>query len=363
MSDLSDMVAAGVARDSQTIKYVCSKLEKDHPNLWKLALPRRVVSPPGYIRHEYQAMVAVASAVQLQSTMSGYLSGKSNTIPGLKLNIEKGNSGALQAKVEFSSEVIGNGQMSNASASARALTIISGNGFQWPSYYLDKDLFKALSMTAPPDDMKISEIKWPLDFFSLFLPMDDETRKITCGRQVPVIWVSRMEPTFNMSQYGGPVVAVSFSCFEKLKDGSEVMVDYGAVIKESSAISSIHTGKKDFRLLDDYGDSEDFLSKMVYLAISAAMVMTSRPKLIENGTIQRREKRSKSGKLEVDALWSPNIIGRLYRHGLPQGGTHCSPRAHWRSGHWRRQFYGPRPWTSASPFELIWLDPIWVDPE
>lgn len=141
------------------------------------------------------------------------------------------------------------------------------------------------------------------------------------------------------------------------------MVDYGAVLSLSRQVSSIHTVTHDFNIGDPHGDSDRFVSKMVYLAVSAAMAMTSRPALVESGLCTRSEKRhSKTGKLEREALWSPNFVGRSYRR-VPLGGTHASPRAHWRCGHWTKQHYGPRPWTSETPWKLEWREPVLVNAE
>ncbi len=57
-------------------------------------------------------------------------------------------------------------------------------------------------------------------------------------------------------------------------------------------------------------------------------------------------------------FWKPNVIGRIHeesRDASPdQGGTHASPRVHWRRGHWRRTL------TSAGHIPH-WIRPVLVN--
>lgn len=366
------------AEDRTQIKRISATMEAANPSQWARLCPRRIISPPEYIRHEFQAIVASTSMDVLRQSISEFLQGKRKSPVGAKIDMAGGQGSAKKFNVNFDTDVSGNdrsalqssaqGPLSSAVVSSRALALINGQAFEWPTYFMSAGLASALLMTEPPEDLRLDQLKWPLDFFSLFLPLTPELQALTCGRRVPFIWVSRSIPEHSMADVqlvSEPCLSVSFLCFEELEPGrGEIMVDYGAVLLLNRTVSSIHTVTHDFTLGDSKGDSEKFISKIVYLAVSAAMAMSSRPTLVEHGACLRKKKvNARTGKLDREALWEPNFLGKTYHSGIPAGGTHASPRAHWRCGHWAKQHYGPRPWTQDTPWNLLWREPILVNPD
>ena len=57
--------------------------------------------------------------------------------------------------------------------------------------------------------------------------------------------------------------------------------------------------------------------------------------------------------------YSKTVIGRNYatKRSDGNGGTHASPRMHWRRGHFRQQAFGPK----MSERKIIWLEPTLGD--
>ena len=50
------------------------------------------------------------------------------------------------------------------------------------------------------------------------------------------------------------------------------------------------------------------------------------------------------------------LVGTYKITGLSLGGTHASPRMHWRRGHFRRQPIG----TGLIDYKIIWLEPCLI---
>lgn len=114
---------------------------------------------------------------------------------------------------------------------------------------------------------------------------------------------------------------------------------------------------------------EGFLEKMGVIAFGTLLAMHARPDLIERGKLLRKVEKKDS----VKEFWSPNVIGPRYsfKREVPKvskfgefirpsqvlGGTHASPREHWRRGHWRNQPYGPK----LKEHRTIWIEPMIVN--
>ena len=112
----------------------------------------------------------------------------------------------------------------------------------------------------------------------------------------------------------------------------------------------------------DETDSE-FIERLGVVVFGTILAMDARPQLIERGKLLKR-----AGKGDkVREFWSPNIIGARYKlkrevprivdgkfaYAQREGGTHASPRMHWRRGHYRNQPYGP----GLKEHKQIWIEP------
>lgn len=101
------------------------------------------------------------------------------------------------------------------------------------------------------------------------------------------------------------------------------------------------------------GDEESTMRRLARLALGIILVCHARPEMVEPGEKLNGGSR-RSG---VPPEWSPTRIGRRYvgRRETP-GGTHASPRSHWRRGHLRQQAHGPE----MGLRKTIWIEPVWV---
>ena len=115
-----------------------------------------------------------------------------------------------------------------------------------------------------------------------------------------------------------------------------------------------YTGIKDEAGIATDKEVTDRLSALM---LKLLVILNTRPQLVEAGRCVRPQK-IKHGRVKHCELWSPNVIGRCYRTVRDDrgGGTHASPRVHWRRGFVRSQPHGPR-WSLRKP---VWIEPVLV---
>jgi hypothetical protein len=101
---------------------------------------------------------------------------------------------------------------------------------------------------------------------------------------------------------------------------------------------------------------KELTDRVSALMLKLLVILNTRSQLVEAGRCVRPQK-IKHGRVQYCELWSPNVIGRCYRTlREDQGGTHASPRLHWRRGHVRSQPHGPR-WSLRKP---VWIEPLLI---
>jgi len=94
------------------------------------------------------------------------------------------------------------------------------------------------------------------------------------------------------------------------------------------------------------------------IILQALLYLQTRPEELDtkpSSALRRKGFSSQSLPRELDPIW----IGRNYqsRHCLPGSGTHASPRAHLRRGHWRRVAIGE----NRSDRKWVWIEPTLVN--
>jgi hypothetical protein len=98
----------------------------------------------------------------------------------------------------------------------------------------------------------------------------------------------------------------------------------------------------------------EFLRDLSGVVFRVLLGLEARPALLVSG---RRDGRHKKSGVE---LWTPNVVGRDYRVARAgvesHGGSHASPRPHWRRGHFRRQAVG----AGRTERKIIWIEPILI---
>ncbi|PSB26127.1 hypothetical protein [Chlorogloea sp. CCALA 695] len=134
-------------------------------------------------------------------------------------------------------------------------------------------------------------------------------------------------------------------------------VEFGAI--------DLATNLRYFTDIDEEAES-DIIASLQRLIIQTLLVMQARPDLVdETHTRITQGAGFKKPKVE-NQMWNPRWIGKNYVireetvSAPPSGGTHASPRPHWRKGHNRRVPFGPR---EENQRKWIWLEPTLVYPQ
>ena len=277
--------------------------------------------------------------------------------------------------------------------------------YRVPTYFVRSEFAQAVAQTEPPGDFKFSEILWPLPAMLFVLPTDFVLKYfgfmcpfISVANNPPGVYpkmllkdlppIDKMvingiaRPVSVITPIGNEVerITVIYPCYSK----NRVPVDYTGSYPLTMNVNEIASApftdatymeeqKLDLRFdphenmedLPKEGEQErELQNKVMTFATKLMLALTARPNVIKLGPCERPEK-IKKGRIK-EALWHPNLIGWEYRavRVHPEGGgTHASPRMHWRKGHWRNQPYGPKPWTETSPKRLAWIEPILVNSE
>jgi hypothetical protein len=99
------------------------------------------------------------------------------------------------------------------------------------------------------------------------------------------------------------------------------------------------------------------MGRLAAVAINAVLLMQARPTMAEAGKRVEKERATKKGE-RIAEVWAPNWLGREYHTPTrdAQGGSHASPRMHWRRGHWRMQAVGE----GRAERKTIWIEPMLV---
>ena len=316
--------------------------------------PRRIACPNGYVDPKYYALVAWAGAA------------------GIRL-----------------------GPSTHTKATALA-TINQFLNLDCPTYFIAPEFAMAINATKPPEDVTIAELHFPMESMLFVLPM--EFIQATYKWMIPFISVARLPKgthvpnphVIRVGQIGeseigceGAMFAVHCPFFPA--DG--MGISYGGWYPADFSIGKIADTSND-RFQDDLSIQKawysqfdpDFANKIFHhdspiptgdedkgipnkftmLALKIIMAMVARPQFVTNGSQTRKEIR-KQGQVIRDALWSPHFVGKDYRirreRGESLGGTHASPKVHWRMGHWHTVLHGK----GRALRRLDWFEPVLVN--
>ncbi len=239
-----------------------------------------------------------------------------------------------------------------------------------PCYFLKEDFLHCLIHTSPPESMLIGDIKMPNEAMLFFYP--ESFSKQYFGLPVLCTGVGRfVKDQIVKIPYHVPGVPKSFSV-QMSQAGTKEQLSIFSNVLEAGGTSTFygtfpnHKTIKDVAIdsIEYFGSAEgignnkadvEIGNKLNSLAIKIILGMVARPQYVEFGALLRKggEKRG----VEINELWSPNYIGRtlkLKRENL--GGTHASPRFHFRKGHFRGQHYG----LNNNLIKVIWIEPTAV---
>lgn len=245
--------------------------------------------------------------------------------------------------------------------------------YQMPTFFVSGDLCDALLNTQAPDDLLFSEIKWPMPVMRFMLPL--EWSKLYFGSEVPFVTAAlvpvgaRIECPLVIQGSTVPPIDVKnehpFFCATMLKWENGLPMHYDARCPVNRQVGDLlHTDLAHFQstmlpsIESDPNEDVKTVNRLSNLTINILLAMTAEPELISPERMIRPTKWA-GKKVVRRALWKPNFIGErfkvIYEKVAPVG-SHRSPQAHWRVGHWRNQRHGEK----NVLVKRIWIRPVFV---
>lgn len=228
-----------------------------------------------------------------------------------------------------------------------------GAKYSFPLFFVAPEMFLAASQTTPPDEIDWETMHLPFDFMTFVLPK----RIARIGdHEVTAIQLTRAFKGIHTIPGTGKVMILTnnilyIDVFDTT--GMRFMRHFIRPYKPGDADAwdmpennSLYTAEMD-------GIESEMTDVLVRTAFNLIYALAARPELLTKGTRSGTHKKSKQ------EIWSPNIIGEHYkisRPGADLGGTHASPRMHWRRGHFRNQVFGE----GRAKTKIIWLEPCLV---
>lgn len=245
--------------------------------------------------------------------------------------------------------------------------------YQVPTFFVAAELCEALLETEAPEDLTFAEINWPMPAMLFMLPKDFSLRYF--GAHVPFLTVARVDKDQTIKS---PLVISGVSARNIGQEtGNDVFITtmlrwenghpmhYDARSPERYSVKDLINcpcckHKYTNTSFDKTTVEQDqiMVGKLTTLSVNILLAMTAEPELISPESVIRPE-RKVSGKILRRALWQPHIIGehfRIHYESRDAAGTHRSPHAHWRCGHWRNQRHGPQ----NTLVKRIWIRPVFV---
>lgn len=208
--------------------------------------------------------------------------------------------------------------------------------YGFPRYLVGADLLDEIKQMTLPSDMTFEQVSWPFDGLAFLLPKGGLTHKNEGS--VVGINVCIKQPGDGATLPGLNVTSLNHEKHASIM--SHVLMEsgheYWTVMPVNKPLDTLQQYCTD---MDP--DDAKFGELCFGLAIQLVMVMEDEPGVLEKRALKKRTKLKDANGRHIE-YWTPNWIGRNYKPLTEgeQGGTHASPRAHWRRGHWRFQAWG-----------------------
>lgn len=231
---------------------------------------------------------------------------------------------------------------------------------RWPHFYVAPELFKAVSLTDPPEDTRWDDLPLPheaalfmLPRRTLYHPTDGEVAWLAYARRrkgEPLDF--KVGKHFWARECGNTTFTVCWECHEKRPNPpafhTVLAADVNPYIRKDDIALSFNaqagaTIDQHWLAIPVTQGEPEFMQLCTSLVFRLLLIMQARPQLVEGG---KPTGKRLSGAHQPE-IWHPNIIGRTY--SIPRrnvtsdptaGGWHL--RMHWRRGHLKQQPYGPK---------------------
>lgn len=249
--------------------------------------------------------------------------------------------------------------------------------YQVPTWFIGQELCEALLKTEPPQDLLLEEIQWPMPSMLFILPRDFS--KNYFGYQVPYITLSRIDSDavltspLRLIDHGSQTTLFPrmlevhnnhpfmIGTMLSWENGAPLHYDFRSPLNRP--VKDLMTAPFEVistRMITEEQIKHDMATekKLINLGINLLLAMTAEPELVTEERMIRPANKH-NGVIYKRALWSPRFLGKNYRIEYERcmaNGTHRSPQAHWRIGHWRNQRHGPQ----NTLVKRIWIRPVFV---
>lgn len=228
--------------------------------------------------------------------------------------------------------------------------------YKMPTYFVGKDLLESLLQTDPPEDLIAGDLQWTIPGMTLILPrgawQDSEgadVKWISFGK-LPKNWswddpINAFPSKYRIGAVADDILLVSAANSRSATWNGHIPAKYSLKTLQDYEVAIHHPHDP-----SETGTSEDlkFTKRMSHLAVNFVMYLSAMKAKglasLEDGSCIRKSSTATPG------LWNPNWLGRSYKiPGKSLGGTHASPQMHFRRGHWRSVWRGPRPHNLTNP--------------
>ena len=235
--------------------------------------------------------------------------------------------------------------------------------YRVPIYFIDQQFVRAVAATDLPHDFALDDLHWPMPAMVVGFPAQFMQEYL--GRDVCYVYAANCDA----GDYSAPALPGCPTIMVPKSKVSWQFYSWHDGNLESFVSSYMRQDRVDETLSNyaytDYTEIKDeagiatdkeITDRLSALMLKLLVILNTRPQVVEEGRCVRQQK-IKHGRVKHHELWSPNLIGRCYRTiREAQGGTHASPRAHWRRGFVRNQPHGPR----RSLRKPVWIEPVLV---
>jgi hypothetical protein len=236
--------------------------------------------------------------------------------------------------------------------------------YRVPIYFIDEAFIRAVAATDLPHEFTLEDLHWPMPAMVVGFPA--RFMQEYMDRDVCYVYAANCDagdysvpalpgcPTITVPR---SKVAWMFYCWH---DGNleSFVSSYFRGDRVDETIQ--HYSYTDYTgIKDEAGIATDknITDRLSALMLKLLVILNTRSQFVEAGRCVRPQ-RIKHGRVKHRELWSANVIGRCYRTIQDDrgGGTHASPRLHWRRGHVRNQPHGPH----GSLRKPVWIEPVLV---
>ena len=236
--------------------------------------------------------------------------------------------------------------------------------YRVPMYFVEEEFIRAVAATDLPHDFTLDDLHWPMPAMVVGFPA--RFMREYLGRDVCYVYAASCDAgDYAVPELPGcpritvPKSKVAWQFYSWQDANLETFVSsYMRQDRVDETISNY--AYMDYtEIKDEAGIATDkeVTDRLSALMLKLLVILNTRPQFVEEGRCVRPQK-IKHGRVKQCELWSPNVIGRCY-HTLRDdrgGGTHASPRVHWRRGFVRSQPHGPH----RSQRKPVWIQPVLV---